>query len=143
MNVAGLLKLKGDEVATTQAEVPVLEAAAELKRRGIGAMVVVDEAGAVVGILSERDVVHALADHGGDLGRVKVGDLMTKEVATCPPSASVDKVMQLMTEGRFRHLPVVDDGRLCGIVSIGDVVKSRIDELKRESDQLQSYIASG
>lgn len=143
MNVAGLLKLKGNEVATTRAEVPVLEAAAELKRRGIGAMVVVDEAGAVAGILSERDVVHALADHGGDLGRVTVGDLMTKEVATCPPSASVDKVMQLMTEGRFRHLPVVEDGRLCGIVSIGDVVKSRIDELKRESDQLQSYIARG
>lgn len=142
MNVAGLLKIKGTDVATTTAETPVMEAVDQLKRKGIGAVVVIDDGGGVAGILSERDVVHALADRR-DLAKAKVSDLMTKKVATCSPSATVNEVMQTMTEGRFRHLPVQEDGKLCGLVSIGDVVKSRIEELQRESEALQSYIASG
>jgi len=147
-----ILHHKGREVATIPADAPVADAVAGLRERNVGALVVTapagqadDEAGGdLVGILSERDVVRALA--GADAGTVLEGPvsaLMSTEVTTCEPRATVDDLMRLMTDRRIRHIPVVDGGRLAGIVSIGDVVKSRIDELETETETLHEYLSSG
>ena len=105
-------------------------------------MVVVDD-DAVVGIISERDVVRRLHERGPDLLGIQVCEVMTALMYTCVPADAVDSIAAIMTERRIRHLPVIEDGNLLGIVSIGDVVKSRIDELKSERDQLESYIDQG
>jgi CBS domain-containing protein len=147
-----ILHNKGREVATIAADAPVADAVAGLRERNVGALVVTapageadDEAGGdLVGILSERDVVRALA--GEDAGTVLEGPvsaLMSTEVTTCEPRATVYELMRLMTDRRIRHIPVVDGGRLAGIVSIGDVVKSRIDELETETETLHEYLSSG
>jgi CBS domain-containing protein len=115
---------------------------AELARHNVGAMVVVENE-AVVGIVSERDVVRRLHEHGADLLNARVSEIMTSNVFTCLPTDSVDSLAATMTERRIRHMPVVVDGSLVGIVSIGDVVKSRIGELESDRDQLESYIARG
>jgi len=112
-----------------------------LKERNIGALVITTDDGRLAGILSERDLVRGLPEHGADLLALKVKDRMTADVTTCSPDDRVDAIMKLMTEGRFRHLPVVEDGRLAGIVSIGDVVKSRLEELESETTTLRQYIA--
>lgn len=140
MKVLQILKGKGHEVATVPPDAVVLDVVADLKARRIGAVVAVDAAGRIAGILSERDIVHALADHGADLGRLKVSDLMTKDVTTCEPGHDVNHVMREMTRGRFRHVPVVEGGKLVGLVSIGDAVKARIEELEHEREALESYI---
>jgi CBS domain-containing protein len=141
MNVETILKTKGRDVATIAPGATVAEAVRELGRRGIGALVVSGDGRAVEGILSERDVVRALADSGAALLERKVAEFMTSRVHTCRPEDTIDQLMALMTERRIRHLPVVQDDALCGIVSIGDVVKNRIDEIEFEASSLRSMVA--
>lgn len=138
-----VLHNKGRQVWTIPPGATVAEAVAELRQRGVGALVVAEEPTTVTGIFSERDVVRALAEEGAEALERSVADLMSTDVATCRARASVEELMRLMTERRIRHVPVVEDGRLAGLVSIGDVVKSRIDELRVEAEALQHYLASG
>jgi CBS domain-containing protein len=138
-----ILQQKGRTVVTIAAEEPVEQAVATLQQHNIGAIVVAGEDGGVVGIISERDVVRALASDGAvSLGRA-VGELMSRDVTTCSSRASVDELMKVMTEQRIRHIPVMDGESLVGIVSIGDVVKSRIGELEDEAETLHDYLSSG
>jgi CBS domain-containing protein len=140
MLVGQILAMKGSKVVTTRPDATIAEVVKLLRREKIGA-VVVTEAGALCGIISERDVARGLADHGAELLEMKVGQLMTREVVTCAPEDTVDHLRETMTRGRFRHLPVLRDREMVGIVSIGDVVKHRLDELEAETHQLQDYIA--
>jgi CBS domain-containing protein len=141
MTVAWILDEKGRDVVTVAPEATLAEVAAILSGKRIGA-VVVTEMGAIRGIISERDIVRALAEHGTEGLRKPVCECMTERVVTCRPTDSVDGVMQTMTSGRFRHLPVVEDGRLAGIISIGDVVKRRIEQVEREAAEIREYIAT-
>jgi CBS domain-containing protein len=143
MNVETILKGKGRSVTTIAPEATIAEAVATLRRQGIGALVVSRSGTSVDGILSERDIVHALADRGTGLLELPVSALMTSKVYTCTPRDSLADLMGLMTERRIRHLPVVEDGGLSGIVSIGDVVKMRLDEVEYEASSLRSFIAGG
>jgi CBS domain-containing protein len=142
MRIADVLRTKGDSVATITPQTSVGGLLNELALHNIGAMVVVSPDG-VVGIVSERDIVRALHEHGADLLRRPVADIMTTRVATCAPTDSVDSLSALMTHNRVRHVPVIMDGRLAGIVSIGDVVKTRMEQLEAEQQQLQAYITQG
>lgn len=141
MTVARIINEKGRDVVTTSPDKSLAEIAAILSEKRIGAVLVVED-GAIRGILSERDVVRALARHGSEALRKLAADCMTPRVVTCRPEDTVNDVMQKMTSGRFRHLPVVDNGNLAGIVSIGDVVKHRIEEVEREAEQIREYIAT-
>lgn len=143
MHVEGLLRNKGSDVATVEPDATVGAVVAALAERGVGALVVSADGNAVEGIVSERDVVRALAEQGSDLLDRDVASIMTTEVATCDLSTTVDELSSLMTEGRYRHMPVVVDGRLSGIVSIGDVVKNHIRTLEHETQALQEYITQG
>jgi CBS domain-containing protein len=137
---------KGHEVATIGPDASVAEAVALLREHNVGALVVVDAESRIAGILSERDIVRALAEETIDQTAIlerQVSDLMTSEVATCGSRSSVNDLMRIMTDRRIRHVPVVDDGDLNGIVSIGDVVKSRIGELETEAGTLHDYLSSG
>ncbi|MEV8440282.1 CBS domain-containing protein [Actinosynnema sp. NPDC051121] len=142
MRIADVLRNKGSAVATVESRASVAELVAALAEHNVGAMVVLGSEG-IVGIVSERDVVRRLHDRGGELLAAPVAEIMTSEVFTCTPRDSVDSLTVLMTERRIRHVPVVDDGRLVGIVSIGDVVKSRISQLQEDHDQLTAYIVQG
>ena len=142
MRIADVLRNKGASVATITPETSVSGLLTELSVHNIGAMVVVSPDG-VIGIVSERDVVRALQQRGADLLRCPVSEIMTKFVATCAPTDSVDSLSVLMTEKRVRHIPVMENGRLTGIVSIGDVVKTRMEELEATQEQLQAYITRG
>jgi CBS domain-containing protein len=142
MRISDVLRGKGSNVATVDPALSVSGLVAELARHNVGAMVVIAN-GEVVGIVSERDVVRQLHERGADLLNARVSDIMTSSVYTCLPTESVDSLAATMTERRIRHMPVVVDGTLVGIVSIGDVVKSRIGELQTEREQLESYIARG
>lgn len=141
MNVQGILKGKGADVATIGPDASLGDATAALRDHGVGALVVSADGSKIDGIISERDVVRALAGHGGStLGR-SVSSAMSGDVVTCRAGDTVDELMAMMTDRRIRHLPVVDDaGALAGIISIGDVVKSRLGELEHENDQLYEYI---
>jgi CBS domain-containing protein len=141
MNVQTILRDKGKSVATIHPDATVERAVAVLRLRGIGALVVSDDGENVVGIVSERDIVDALGRYGGDLLAVAVSEVMTSPVVTCDPDDSVAELMAEMTSRRIRHFPVVSDGKLCGIVSIGDLVKSRLDEIEFEADSMRSFIA--
>jgi CBS domain-containing protein len=142
MNVETILRTKGRDVATIGPEATIGEAVQRLGARGIGALVVVSADGVQVeGILSERDIVLGLADRGAALLAERVGDRMTRRVHTCTPEDAVEDLMGMMTQKRIRHLPVLKDGALCGIVSIGDVVKNRLDEIEFEASSLRSMIA--
>jgi CBS domain-containing protein len=141
MLIHHVLQRKGSDVVTIGAEAPIRQALSTLGEHNIGAIVVADEQGAVVGIISERDVVRALAADGPRTLDRTVGDLMTRRVTTCGLRATVDELMALMTEKRIRHVPVVDEGVLQGIVSIGDVVKTRIGELETETETLHDYLS--
>ena len=143
MKVAAILKDKGDNVVTASPDDTVAKVAELLKQEGIGAVIVTGAGGSVSGILSERDIVRAIPDKGADLLESRVSDLMTREVVTCTPDMAVNEVRKLMTEGRFRHVPVVVDGALAGVISVGDVVKQRLDELEAEAGALRSYISTG
>ena len=144
MNVKAILKGKGDKIVTIAPEATVGEAAQVLKREGIGALVVSDGGGGVLGILSERDIVAGLGDvtRRERLLEAQVSALMTREVVTCSPADEVQKCMHLMTEHHIRHLPVMDGGAMIGLVSIGDIVKSRLEELENEAGFLRNIIAS-
>ncbi|MCV7154493.1 CBS domain-containing protein [Mycolicibacterium pyrenivorans] len=142
MRISDVLRNKGAAVATITPETSVAGLLTELTVHNIGAMVVVSQDG-LLGIVSERDVVRMLHEVGADLLRRPVSDIMTTLVATCSPDDTVDSLSVLMTTNRVRHVPVVVDGRLAGIVSIGDVVKTRMEELEREQQQLQAYITQG
>jgi CBS domain-containing protein len=141
MNVEAILRGKGRAVATIRPDQTIAAALAALRDRNIGALVVSDDDQRVDGIISERDIVHGLADRGGALLSLNVAEVMTRRVVTCGPADSVADLMALMTNRRIRHLPVVDDGRLVGIVSIGDLVKNRLDEIEYEANSLRSFIA--
>lgn len=142
MRISDVLRSKGSAVATVTETTTVVGLLAELATHNIGAMVVVGQDG-VVGIVSERDVVRKLHEHGPGLLRLQVADIMSSVVVTCSPDDAVDDLSALMTNNRVRHVPVLDDGRLVGIVSIGDVVKNRMDELQAEHEHLQAYITQG
>jgi CBS domain-containing protein len=142
MRISDVLRSKGTTVATVDPDLTVGGLVGELARHNVGAMVVVRN-GEVVGIVSERDVVRQLHERGSALLDARVSEIMTASVFTCGPGDSVDSLAATMTERRIRHMPVVVDGSLVGIVSIGDVVKIRIGELESSRDQLESYIAGG
>ena len=144
MLIQRILSAKGGEVLTVPPSTSITDAVATLAEHRIGALVVSDDGGATaVGILSERDIVRALASDGGDvLGRT-AADLMTTEVFTCGADATTEDLMKLMTDQRIRHIPVIVNDRLAGIVSIGDVVKHRLGELEHETQALHDYIATG
>lgn len=144
MNVAGMLTEKGSSVATISPDRPVIEAVELLKKWHIGALVVSEDGRKISGMLSERDIVEHLADEGTIAMQEPVHALMSTEVLTCNPSDRSEGIMARMTSRRVRHLPVVDhDGLLCGIISIGDVVKSRVEDLEREQAQLIDYVQGG
>jgi CBS domain-containing protein len=140
MRIADVLRSKGDGVATVEPEVTVTVLLARLAEGNYGALPVV-RAGALIGMVSERDVVRRLHERGVELLDATVGDIMTTNLATCSPDDSAADLAKIMTTRRVRHLPVLVDGELTGIVSIGDLVKARIDTLESEREQLESYIA--
>ena len=140
MRVSDLLAVKGREVATISQERTVADALALLRERGIGAIVVTSSMAPLSGIFSERDAVRALAAHGAAALEMAVSELMSTTVTTCVEETSVDELMALMTERRIRHVPVVVDAALVGLVSIGDVVKARVDEPERDRRELIDYV---
>jgi CBS domain-containing protein len=142
MRIADVLRGKGGSVVTINPDATVTELLAGLASHNIGAMVVTGPDG-VAGIVSERDVVRQLHANGASVLSQPVSNIMTAVVSTCSKSDTVDSLTMLMTENRVRHVPVVEDGKLIGIVSIGDVVKTRMEELETEHEQLQSYITQG
>ena len=142
MRISDVLRVKGPQVAVVDPGITVSGLVDSLAKHNVGAMVVVDN-GAVVGIVSERDIVRRLHERGAGLLSARVSEIMTASVVTCAPGDSVDSLAATMTERRIRHMPVVVDGRLVCIVSIGDVVKSRIGELENDRQQLESYILRG
>lgn len=142
MTVATMLKSKGSEIISITPDQTIAEAVEILSGKGIGAIVVCDGGGALVGILSERDVVRGLGEHGTGVMDHRVDTLMTAKVQTCSIKDTADALMKRMTDGRFRHMPVTDDGgALVGVISIGDVVKSRISELEHETEAMRDYIS--
>jgi CBS domain-containing protein len=142
MSVQSILALKGRSVTTGSPGMSMAEVASCLAEQRIGAIVMVDGSGSVVGIISERDVVRAVAKGAPDVMSEPASRHMTANVITCGSRESLNGLMETMTRGRFRHVPVVDDGRLVGIVSIGDVVKHRIAEIEREAEEIRNYIAT-
>ena len=140
MTVARILATKGREVLTAQPHRTLKEVAEILAARGIGAVVIADVQGSVLGILSERDIVRALAARGAAALDEPVSQTMTRRVETCNERETIGSIMERMTDGKFRHVPVIDQGRLVGIVSIGDVVKHRLQEMERESAAMRDYI---
>ena len=142
MLVKDVLAHKGAEVATIAPDALVSDVIAALAEHHVGALVVSGDGSAIEGIVSERDVVRALLPHGADLLQMPVGQIMTVGVLTCAPQDEIRSLARTMTDKRFRHMPVEVDGALAGIVTIGDVVKGRLDELEAEHDQLVEYISS-
>lgn len=143
MLVETILASKGRRVATVPPDETIADAAAKMKQQHIGALVVSVDGLAVLGILSERDISRAVADHAPAFGTMRVEDLMTREVITCVPGDTIANIMSIMTEKRVRHLPVIKDGVMCGLISIGDVVKIRLEEVEHEAEAMREYIAGG
>jgi CBS domain-containing protein len=142
MSVELILAEKGRKVVTVRPEQTLAEAAETLSRHRIGAAVVVGSDERVLGIISERDMVRAVADSGAKALEEPLSQRMTNKVVTCTSHTTIDQLMGLMTEGKFRHIPVVEAGRLTGIVSIGDIVKHRLADVEAERQALQDYIAT-
>ncbi|MEU4564990.1 CBS domain-containing protein [Actinoplanes sp. NPDC023936] len=140
MRISDILRVKGDQVVTVPPDTPVVRLLEVLAQHRIGAVVVSRDGTSVEGIVSERDIVRALAARGADVLAEPVSIIATTQVRTVAPDAQLEDVERLMTERRFRHVPVVTDGVLSGVVSIGDVVKNRIDELESERTTLAEYI---
>ena len=141
MIVKTILKQKAsNDVATATADMPIEEAAKALHFRRIGALVVVGADRDIIGILSERDIVRGMATNDGQVGALKVRDLMTSSVLVCGPDDSLETLMGIMTNRRVRHLPVVEEGKLIGIITIGDVVKARLDDATMQVDSLRDYV---
>jgi CBS domain-containing protein len=140
MSVASILKAKGAHVETTRPDTTLYTVVWDLKVKGIGALVVSEDGSTVLGLISERDIVRGLTERGTKLLTVPVSELMTSPAITCTPGESITAVMARMTRLRVRHLPVIDGGKLCGIVSIGDVVKHRLDDLELEANVLRENL---
>ncbi|GBE43523.1 MAG TPA: CBS domain-containing protein [Rhizobiales bacterium] len=143
MNVTTILGEKGVEVITTNPEATLLDVAKRLREYGIGCIVVENGKGGIAGIVSERDLVRAIAASGADILKAPVSRCMTKKVVTCQKSDTIEALMAAMTDGRFRHMPVVEGSKLVGLISIGDVVRSRIAETELEAAAMRDYIATG
>lgn len=141
MDVASVLRKKGSSVVTIEPRRTVSEALSMLDQHNLGALVVSDDQSTVAGIVSERDIVRQLARRGTRSLYEPISSIATSSVQTCAPEDSIDEIMATMTAGRFRHIPVVIDGRLAGLISIGDVVKHRVAELELANSQLESYVA--
>ncbi|MDI1288039.1 MAG: CBS domain-containing protein [Reyranella sp.] len=142
MFVSDILSQKGGSVFTVTPGSSVAQVSQQLSVRRIGSVLVLDGEGGVAGIVSERDLVRALASHGAKALELEARQVMTRDVVTCDPDDSIDQVMEIMTSGRFRHLPVVRHGELLGLVSIGDIVKSRLEETRHEAEALKAYIVA-
>lgn len=143
MRVETILQRKGRDIVTLSPDVAVFEAVRVLCQHRIGAVVVTDSEGAVCGIFSERDLIMGINEKGAGLLDASVSTVMTTEVHTCTRNHTVIEVMEMMTRRRIRHIPVVEDGALLGLVSIGDAVKNRIAETESEADAMREYIATG
>ena len=142
MYVQTILGTKGSKVVTTRPGETIEATSRLLTANKIGAVIVADEAGKLVGVISERDIVGAMAAHGARVAAMRVEELMTRDVLTCRPSDTISEIMAVMTARRVRHLPVIEDDKLLGIVSIGDVVKHRLDEAALEVDSMRQYVQS-
>jgi CBS domain-containing protein len=140
MTVQSILSMKGSDVVTIEPSASLAVAAKTLAERNIGALVVTGADRRVVGILSERDIVHELAEQGAAVLERPLSEFMTRKVMTCSHADTISSVMERMTQGKFRHLPVVEQNRLVGIISIGDVVKQRLQEMEREQSAMRDYI---
>jgi CBS domain-containing protein len=140
--ISSILKGKGTDVVSVAPADPVLAVARVLTERGIGAALVRDAAGRMLGIISERDIVRGMANQGQGTTQLPTERLMTRDLVTVTPQTSVTEAMELMTRRRVRHLPVMADGELVGLVSIGDLVKARIDEAEHEAAELKAYVVS-
>ncbi len=142
MNVKAILDRKGRDVVTISPDSHLGDAVRALGEHRIGAIVVTRGDDRIAGIISERDVVRVLAEKGAGALELAISAVMTSKVKSCNEASTVNQVMEMMTAGRFRHLPVESNGRLAGIVSIGDVVKQRIEDVEREADEIKHYIAT-
>ena len=143
MTVRQILESKGREVVTHHPNATLEEITKILSQKRIGAIVLMDGDGRVAGIISERDVVRVIGSTGVSAMSQPVREIMTMKVRTCDEATSVNQAMEMMTLGRFRHLPVCEDGQLVGLISIGDVVKRRIDDAEREARDMREYITAG
>ncbi len=143
MFVSDILAQKGGLVFTVTSGTTVAQAVQHLSTRRIGSVLVMDGTNTIAGIVSERDVVRAMARHGAGALDLEVREVMTRDVVTCHPDDPIERIMGLMTAGRFRHLPVEDRGELIGLISIGDVVKARLEETQHETEALKAYIVAG
>ncbi len=143
MNIAAILKQKGDKVVSVKPGDLTLEVARILTEHRIGAALVRDPAGAILGIVSERDIVRGMAEHGPGTTQLPAERLMTRDLVTITPQTLVVEALSMMTRRRIRHLPVLQDQRLVGMVSIGDLVKARIEEAEHEAEELKHYVVSG
>jgi CBS domain-containing protein len=143
MFVSDILAQKGGLVFTVTPGTTVAQVAQQLSTRRIGSVLVMAGTDSIAGIVSERDLVLALAQHGAEALDFEVRQVMTRDVVTCHPDDLIEQVMGMMTDGRFRHLPVLDRGDLIGLISIGDVVKARLEETRHEAEALKAYIVAG
>ncbi len=143
MKVAEVLKQKGQDVISVRPAESIETLSHRLRLARIGAMVVLGEDGAPDGIIAERDIIHGIAEHGASCLGLTVADLMTQRVITCAPDDSVTRISTLMTENRIRHLPVVEGGKLVGVVSVGDMVKNRMEEMSLEANVLRDIAIAG
>lgn len=143
MIIGQILKSKAAGVLTARPDDTIQEIASVLASRKVGAMVIVGDGGAVSGILSERDIIRLIAAHGAAALTMAAKDGMTREVVSCTRTNTLDEIMEMMTRGRFRHLPVLEDGALIGIISIGDVVKHHTAEVELEVSAMRGYLATG
>lgn len=140
MTIGTVLRDKGNTIVSVLPGTPLMELVATIASRRIGAVLVLDDAGNLAGIVSERDVVKALANNGAGVLTMKAGDIMTADVMTVTPATTINEAMEMMDRGYFRHLPVTDQGELRGIISVRDVVRAKIDRQGNENDSLLSYI---
>ncbi|MEA2952277.1 MAG: hypothetical protein QOJ96_1797 [Alphaproteobacteria bacterium] len=140
MTVKAIIDAKGGDVVTIEPTASLATAAKLLAQRRIGALVVLGADQRIVGILSERDIVRMISERGAAAFDDQVGQVMTRKVATCTYDETIHSIMERMTAGKFRHVPVIELGRLAGIISIGDVVKNRIQEMEQESAAMRDYI---
>jgi CBS domain-containing protein len=143
MNIGQILKAKPRGVSTAHPDDTIVEIATRLAQRKIGAIVIVGDTDKVVGIISERDIIRLIAEHGAKALALPASAGMTREVISCSRSSTLDQIMDMMTRGRFRHLPVLEDGSLIGIISIGDVVKHHTAEVELEVTAMREYLATG
>ncbi|WP_417690013.1 CBS domain-containing protein [Roseibium sp.] len=142
MTVAAILSGKGRDIISEKASTPLSRICEVLAEKGIGAILITDGSGHIEGIISERDIVKAVARQGSKALNFPVGDVMTRSVVTCSEDATINEIMNKMSQGRFRHVPVVTDEKAVGVISIGDVVKFRIAQVEQEAEHMRSYITT-